>query len=102
MASHRLIYIQTHERRIKILVERIWSTDSRLLVCSHLTSSFRPISVAMSVESKAYKDYLPPRDFVGYGFEQPTDCWPNKAAICVSFVLNCMLFLYLWTIRVIS
>ncbi|GAA6014125.1 hypothetical protein JCM10207_006104 [Rhodosporidiobolus poonsookiae] len=28
------------------------------------------------------------RDFLGYGFDQPRDCWPNGAKIAVSFVLN--------------
>jgi hypothetical protein len=32
--------------------------------------------------------YLPPRDFVGYGFDTPKDCWPNGYKIAVSFVLN--------------
>jgi hypothetical protein len=33
--------------------------------------------------------YTPDRDYVGYGLEQPRDCWPNGAKIAVSFVLNC-------------
>ncbi|KAK4689463.1 allantoinase, partial [Tremellales sp. Uapishka_1] len=32
--------------------------------------------------------YTPDRDYVGYGLEQPSDCWPNGAKIAVSFVLN--------------
>ncbi|GFZ48909.1 hypothetical protein JCM24511_06658 [Saitozyma sp. JCM 24511] len=32
--------------------------------------------------------YTPDRDYVGYGLEQPRDCWPNGAKIAVSFVLN--------------
>ncbi|EIW66227.1 hypothetical protein M231_02991 [Tremella mesenterica] len=32
--------------------------------------------------------YVPPRDFVGYGLEPPTDCWPDGKKIAVSFVLN--------------
>ncbi|GAA6014813.1 hypothetical protein JCM10207_002190 [Rhodosporidiobolus poonsookiae] len=35
-----------------------------------------------------YKTYLPPRDFVAYGEDTPSDCWPNSAKIAVSFVLN--------------
>ncbi|RXK37205.1 hypothetical protein M231_05495 [Tremella mesenterica] len=30
----------------------------------------------------------PPRDFVGYGLEQPTNPWPNGAKIAVSFTHN--------------
>jgi hypothetical protein len=38
----------------------------------------------------AYKQFLPPRDFVGYGLDTPKgDVWPNGAKIAVSFVLNC-------------
>lgn len=38
----------------------------------------------------AYKQFLPPRDFVGYGLDTPKgDIWPNGAKIAVSFVLNC-------------
>ncbi|WWD16904.1 hypothetical protein CI109_101336 [Kwoniella shandongensis] len=32
--------------------------------------------------------YLPPRDFVGYGLEPPTELWPGGNKIAVSFVLN--------------
>ncbi|KAF8916583.1 hypothetical protein CPB85DRAFT_1374515 [Mucidula mucida] len=32
--------------------------------------------------------FLPDRDFVGYGWDTPKDCWPNGAKIAVSFVIN--------------
>ncbi len=32
--------------------------------------------------------FLPKRDFVGYGWDTPHDCWPNGAKIAVSFVIN--------------
>ncbi|THV02634.1 glycoside hydrolase/deacetylase [Dendrothele bispora CBS 962.96] len=32
--------------------------------------------------------FLPDRDFVGYGLDTPTDCWPNGAKIAVNFVIN--------------
>ncbi|KAK0469051.1 uncharacterized protein EV420DRAFT_5915 [Desarmillaria tabescens] len=32
--------------------------------------------------------FLPNRDFVGYGWDTPQDCWPNGAKIAVSFVIN--------------
>ncbi|KAF9255234.1 glycoside hydrolase/deacetylase [Marasmius fiardii PR-910] len=31
---------------------------------------------------------LPSRDFIGYGWETPADCWPNGAKIALSFVVN--------------
>ncbi|KAM0746464.1 glycoside hydrolase/deacetylase [Meredithblackwellia eburnea MCA 4105] len=37
---------------------------------------------------EGYRQFLPPRDFVGYGVDSPADCWPNSAKICLSFVLN--------------
>ncbi|KAM0752933.1 glycoside hydrolase/deacetylase [Meredithblackwellia eburnea MCA 4105] len=35
-----------------------------------------------------FKEFLPPRDFVGYGTEPPKDPWPKGAKIAVCFVLN--------------
>ncbi|EEB91958.1 hypothetical protein MPER_09604, partial [Moniliophthora perniciosa FA553] len=32
--------------------------------------------------------FLPPRDFVGYGWNTPKDCWPDSAKIAVNFALN--------------
>lgn len=32
--------------------------------------------------------WLPPRDYVGYGFESPKVLWPGDKVIAVSFVLN--------------
>ena len=32
--------------------------------------------------------WLPPRDYVGYGFESPKVLWPGNKVIAVSFVLN--------------
>ncbi|GAA5860427.1 hypothetical protein JCM8547_000301 [Rhodosporidiobolus lusitaniae] len=35
-----------------------------------------------------YKEYVPPRDLTGYGFDSPRDCWPNEKKIAITFVLN--------------
>ncbi|GAA6041998.1 hypothetical protein JCM8097_009137 [Rhodosporidiobolus ruineniae] len=35
-----------------------------------------------------YKEFLPERDFVAYGFDTPENCWPDSKKIVVSFVLN--------------
>jgi hypothetical protein len=32
--------------------------------------------------------FLPERDFVGYGWDTPANCWPNGAKIAVNFVVN--------------
>lgn len=37
----------------------------------------------MSVE-----EWLPPRNYVGYGQTDPISAWPNGKTIAVSFVLN--------------
>jgi hypothetical protein len=32
--------------------------------------------------------WLPPRDYVGYGLESPKTLWPGNKVVAVSFVLN--------------
>ncbi|ORY24446.1 hypothetical protein BCR39DRAFT_472288 [Naematelia encephala] len=52
----------------------------------------KPLDAAKQAVAPTWKQFLPPRDFTGYGLESPAgDVWPNGAKIAVSFVLNCTL-----------
>lgn len=78
--------IPTHPRSClstQSLNTKILNTQCPVPGIQHLTHS------TMAFSGGETYLYTPDRDYVGYGLEQPRDCWPNGAKIAVSFVLNC-------------
>mgnify|MGYP001568943502 FL=1 len=47
------------------------------------------VKCPIGANTGGFKEFIPPRDFNGYGNDRPKDPWPNGAKIAVCFVLNC-------------
>ncbi|KAK7443520.1 hypothetical protein VKT23_015693 [Stygiomarasmius scandens] len=63
-----------------------WEASRRVIYIATLRGH-HPVKSSMNGTPEC-PAFLPERDFVGYGWDTPTDCWPNGAKIAVNFVVN--------------
>lgn len=86
--------LDTAEIGSAILVSRLPRVRLSTILSSQLLIMADKVYPSMFVNgentnTEGFKDWVPERDFVGYGFQSPRDCWPNNAKIAVTFALNC-------------